>query len=143
MDVPEVMVPYWDWANDKQIPSLLVVPPGVSRQPGTACRLADQPEIDGILTSHDNDYISFTMGLESVHENVHMFIGGDMSRLATAVRDPIFWLHHANIDRYWANWTFENLQSFPPLPSRWNIMTPYPDTSEFANDWTNYFYYYE
>jgi tyrosinase len=34
-------------------------------------------------------------------------IGGDgwMSDPDKAALDPIFWLHHANIDRLWAAWT--------------------------------------
>jgi tyrosinase len=38
------------------------------------------------------------------HNFVHNDIGGLMSSTATAGRDPIFWLHHCNIDRLWAIW---------------------------------------
>ena len=43
------------------------------------------------------------------HGNVHMAVGGVqplgwMSRFNTAGLDPIFWLHHANIDRLWEAW---------------------------------------
>lgn len=43
------------------------------------------------------------------HGMVHMQIGGVsplgwMSRFETAGRDPIFWLHHANLDRLWESW---------------------------------------
>ena len=43
------------------------------------------------------------------HGNVHMGVGGFqppglMSRFETAGQDPIFWLHHANIDRLWEGW---------------------------------------
>jgi tyrosinase-like protein len=34
-----------------------------------------------------------------------MGIEGDLGSPATAARDPIFWLHHANIDRLWVRWT--------------------------------------
>jgi tyrosinase len=40
----------------------------------------------------------------SPHGGVHMGVGGWMSAFATAARDPIFWLHHANIDRLWEVW---------------------------------------
>ena len=33
-----------------------------------------------------------------------MGVGGWMSAFATAAQDPIFWLHHANIDRLWEAW---------------------------------------
>jgi tyrosinase len=38
------------------------------------------------------------------HGTVHVEVGGWMSRFETAARDPIFWLHHANIDRLWEAW---------------------------------------
>lgn len=41
------------------------------------------------------------------HGNVHVDVGGDfgfMSAFETAGLDPIFWLHHANIDRLWEIW---------------------------------------
>lgn len=56
--------------------------------------------------------------LESIpHNQVHNAIGGAsavmvggglrggfMGDVTTAARDPIFWLHHAQIDRFWASW---------------------------------------
>ena len=39
------------------------------------------------------------------HNAVHSEIGGWMGDPETAAQDPIFWLHHANIDRIWALWT--------------------------------------
>ena len=46
---------------------------------------------------------------DSPHGGVHMAVGGSaprglMARFETAGRDPIFWLHHANIDRLWEAW---------------------------------------
>jgi hypothetical protein len=50
------------------------------------------------------------------HDKVHEAIGGNsaqaggglrggfMGAVPTAARDPIFWLHHANIDRLWESW---------------------------------------
>jgi Common central domain of tyrosinase/Polyphenol oxidase middle domain len=38
------------------------------------------------------------------HDVVHDSIGGLMQNPNTAPRDPIFWLHHANIDRLWNHW---------------------------------------
>jgi tyrosinase len=34
---------------------------------------------------------------------VHNAVGGTMSS-ASSPKDPIFFLHHANIDRLWAEW---------------------------------------
>ena len=39
------------------------------------------------------------------HFLVHIGLGGDMSNgFNTVVKDPIFWVHHANIDRLWESW---------------------------------------
>lgn len=40
------------------------------------------------------------------HNGVHVQVGGGgwMSDPNLAARDPIFWLHHANIDRLWESW---------------------------------------
>jgi tyrosinase len=41
------------------------------------------------------------------HGSMHVAVGGDtgwMSAFNTAALDPIFWLHHANIDRLWQVW---------------------------------------
>jgi len=43
--------------------------------------------------------------LESLpHDAVHGALGGLMANVDTAALDPIFWLHHANIDRLWNQW---------------------------------------
>jgi len=39
------------------------------------------------------------------HFLVHIGLGGDMSDgFNTVVKDPIFWVHHTNIDRLWESW---------------------------------------
>jgi tyrosinase len=38
------------------------------------------------------------------HGSVHTSVGDNMAGLDTAPTDPIFWLHHANIDRLWQVW---------------------------------------
>lgn len=50
------------------------------------------------------DYLS----CEGIHNNIHSWVGGDtgghMSEVPVAAFDPIFWLHHANVDRQFAIW---------------------------------------
>lgn len=38
-----------------------------------------------------------------MHDRVHEWVGGDM-RTGTSPNDPVFYLHHANVDRIWAGW---------------------------------------
>lgn len=38
------------------------------------------------------------------HDNVHDNVGGLMSNIPVAAMDPIFYVHHCQIDRLWATW---------------------------------------
>jgi hypothetical protein len=38
-----------------------------------------------------------------MHNAAHMWVGGSMMP-STSPNDPVFFLHHANVDRIWANW---------------------------------------
>lgn len=64
---------------------------------------------------------SCSNSLESIHNTVHTTVGGGgssstaggfMTYLATAAFDPVFWLHHANVDRIFALWQAINPGSF-------------------------------
>lgn len=52
--------------------------------------------------------------LESVHNTIHNNVGSDghMSFLGYAAFDPIFWVHHCNIDRLVALWQALNPNSY-------------------------------
>jgi tyrosinase len=44
----------------------------------------------------------------------------DMGRVETSAKDPIFWLHHANIDRLWTVWSKMGAgRANPPSTSEW------------------------
>lgn len=72
-------------------------------------------------------------GIESQpHDLVHVLVGGSdpdnpqlpglMSDPDTAGLDPIFWLHHANIDRLWASWNSGPVPAPPhddPTDPKW------------------------
>ncbi len=38
------------------------------------------------------------------HNRVHVWVGGQMSQVPQAPNDPVFFLHHCNVDRIWARW---------------------------------------
>ena len=38
------------------------------------------------------------------HDIVHRLVGGDMGRDRIAPNDPLFFLHHAMVDRLWSKW---------------------------------------
>jgi tyrosinase len=52
------------------------------------------------------------------HDQIHMYVGGQFGHMGTFVSpcDPIFWLHHCNIDRLWAEWNAPP-RSHPNTPS--------------------------
>ena len=59
-------------------------------------------EIDNLLD--DSDWASFSDRLEDFHDEVHVWVGGDMRDISVAAFDPVFWVHHCMIDRIWYLW---------------------------------------
>lgn len=63
------------------------------------------------------------------HGDVHVGVGGAvqpvglMSRFETAAQDPIFWLHHANIDRLWEAWLRVRPTNRNPADTAWRNAT--------------------
>jgi Common central domain of tyrosinase/Polyphenol oxidase middle domain len=58
--------------------------------------------------------------LESTpHNGVHVQIGGFMGDPREAALDPIFWLHHANVDRLWNRWLALGGGRVNPLETAW------------------------
>lgn len=55
------------------------------------------------------------------HNYIHELVGGLMKRLTTAATDPIFWLHHCNVDRVWATWHAR--QAPGVYPADWTART--------------------
>ncbi|HEY0462048.1 MAG TPA: tyrosinase family protein [Pyrinomonadaceae bacterium] len=49
------------------------------------------------------DFAGFQFELERVHAGVHNSVGGQMGQ-SNSPADPLFRLHHSNIDRVWAQW---------------------------------------
>ncbi|KAA8635524.1 hypothetical protein SMACR_09003 [Sordaria macrospora] len=44
---------------------------------------------------------------ERLHNGLHQGVGGDF-RAMTAANDPLFYVHHASLDRMWWRWQWEN-----------------------------------
>lgn len=70
-----------------------------------AFSIFDRPGQGGpIATAMANpDYTEFAR-VEGPHGRAHTWTGGDVGDPDTAVRDPVFWLIHCNMDRLWAEW---------------------------------------
>jgi len=54
---------------------------------------------------------------QTPHNDVHVTLAGLMSDPFTAAQDPIFWLHHCNIDRVWSAW--QNGGNADPVDAKW------------------------
>jgi len=67
------------------------------RQPGNPNDLPEQSKVDDVLSR--TDWNDFNNAIEDVHDDVHGWVSGDMGVVGTAAFDPIFWSHHAMIDR--------------------------------------------
>lgn len=52
----------------------------------------------------ENNFIGFSTRIWPVDILSHSWIGGSSTDTATTAYDPIFWLSHCNLDRFWANW---------------------------------------
>ena len=51
-------------------------------------------------------------GKSRMHNNIHLWLGGHMSCVPAAINDPVFNIHHANVDRVLESW----MQEVSPLP---------------------------
>ncbi len=72
-----------------------------------------QTPYDGPNWNDSGSLVSFRNRLEgwfgagSIHNRVHRWVGGSMQP-ASSPNDPVFFLHHCNIDRLWAQWQREH-----------------------------------
>lgn len=103
------MMPIWDRNTDTLVTSSF----GPYQTPIT---LPSKQEVDQALTideydsgDWDEDVKSFRNILEGwwyapgLHNRVHGWVGGSMGP-GTSPSDPIFFLHHSNVDRIWDDW---------------------------------------
>jgi tyrosinase len=71
-----------------------------------------------------NRYTLFRRMEGNPHGTAHVSFTGSISQIATAAKDPLFFLLHANVDRLWAKWQWLNRRfdvtstsTFQPLGS--------------------------
>jgi tyrosinase len=151
-----LFVPYWDWVNDGAVPSWLgdLLPQGltdlngdpidVTRSPGQDPATPDLPaQADLDAVNAQTQYIPFTRALEGIHNTVHNWVGGIMSDIMYSPCDPLFWLHHAFIDRTWALWQVPNAGQAPPLIGADRVMDPWAETLDDALDTAGLGYAYD
>ena len=138
---PLSFIPYFDWTARRTVPTWIRNFKPTVMVPGQGAvivkRNASIPATKSItaITGQTN-YTPFTDMLENgPHGEVHMELGvvngqrEAMARISVSPADPIFWLHHANIDRIWADWQGRNPGKNPVLSGNAAIMDPWPETA--------------
>jgi tyrosinase len=87
------------------------------------------PGYGGPKTRFNHDSGSVVGALESTpHGAMHNRVGDWMASFSLAGLDPIFWVHHANIDRLWAVWRARDPRHTDPTESAWLKMSfPFHD----------------
>lgn len=155
-------VPYWRWQDDfpnwlegflpANDPNTGQAPP--PRRKAPASIKPNAIDIDAILSHFDvqntgidgeNDYTKFTYGIEGwgnrpdgsklhAHNHGHQWIGGIMNNTSTSPTDPMFWLHHAEIDRLWQAWRQSHSTPAPPLTGSDRIMDPWAESYDEVLD---------
>lgn len=157
-------IPYWRWQDP--FPTWLVnfLPAndpirGIPPQPRKNASPPDKANRDDfdIIVNHfliqntgltgENEYTKFTYGIEGwgrrpdgtklpAHNHGHSWIGGIMNNTRTSPTDPMFWLHHAEVDRLWQIWRQANSTPTPGLTGAQRIMDPwvesYDDLTEIS-----------
>ena len=70
---------------------------------------------------------------QNPHFFTHFALGGDMAEFSTVGGDPMFYLHHANIDRIWESWSRLGNKN-PTDPKYLNRVFSYGDRSNKRAD---------
>lgn len=105
-----IPIPYWNWIDDPDIPVRLKDKSLLRRWSVTRrWDPVEMPTEDQLESqTRPKTFSVFQRSLElGAHAAVHIAIGGDMNS-ASSPSDPIFFLHHANIDRIWSEWQKKN-----------------------------------
>ena len=121
---PTFNLPYWDWTKNPKLPVAFWGEGNTLMDSTRENQPADKiPEeftgtsVMNVILGLDSfeDFGSYRASVQrpgntvygrlegNPHNYVHGFIGGNMGNFLSP-RDPIFWLHHANVDRIWATW---------------------------------------
>jgi tyrosinase len=152
--VPGVTLPWWDWTTDhengipraysqrragsEQNPLFSSPVQRSGREPGGPARTVRAPgdaqapplpspqAVERILNL--TQFVDFQQQLENVHDGIHVWVGGTMSDIATAAYDPLFWAHHAMIDRLWRLWQLRHPGATPPASLLGQALPPFAMT---------------
>lgn len=160
--------PFPDWLNGflpaKHPATGASVPARRNSQPPEKPEAADvayvlenfRTQLKNVQFSDPNvaDYVRFTFALEGwgerpdgsdlpAHNHVHDWVGGIMANTSYSPTDPIFWLHHAEVDRLWSIWQTRFPNAHPPLSGADRIFGPWNATYDTVKTVEGMNYTYE
>lgn len=139
---PTVCIPYWNSSDEQAFPSWLLGftptvnlsggPHTVTRNIGAFAILPNAAAVASVMAN--TTFNTFAPALEGVHNSGHVWVGGSMGSVPTAPADPVFWMHHAEIDRRWAIWQAAHPGQNPTLAGAAAIMDPWSETEVDTRD---------
>jgi len=124
-------VPYWKWVDGGVPPWLKTFTPTVDGVVNKRNFLTSSITTPGRIADlmKFKTYPDFTHELEvDPHNQGHVALGPPMEDVPTAPSDPIFWMHHGEVDRVWAEWQAKFPGKGPILTGKDAIMDPWTDT---------------
>jgi tyrosinase len=102
-----------------------------------------QPAVNDLITNATT-FEDFSTRIQDVHDFIHGWaggvdpndpnVGGDMGNIGTAAFDPIFWAHHAMIDRIWYQWQLKHGVNNIPAHYGEKVLAPFGLTVEQVLD---------
>lgn len=141
---PTVCIPYWKSSEEQAFPSWLLGftptvniisgPHTVTRNIGAFATLPNAAAVAAAMAN--GTFNTFAPALEGIHNSGHVWVGGSMGSIMTAPCDPVFWMHHCEIDRIWFEWQAANPGQNPALAGAAATMDPWSETEPDTRDVT-------
>ncbi|WP_424683545.1 tyrosinase family protein [Frateuria sp. YIM B11624] len=109
---PNLVLPYWNYYDQPTVPAeFLDSTSSLYRGDRQGTDVYGALSMDPFAPEITN-FVRYTGATDAFepqvemhpHNPVHNLIGGVMAWIAYSPRDPLFWVHHANIDRLWVAW---------------------------------------
>lgn len=128
---PDICVPYWDWRSKRKVPKHMQVRDWMDLEQGRGKRAsAAGRKIKLNKIEKIRDFREMSDEIESLHNSIHGTLGGDMATMSSP-NDPIFFMHHAFVDKMWDYWQTHNpdIAMDHPFPD-----DPLPGYSDIAGE---------
>ena len=176
-----VALPFWDWSSGPStgvpaacssatyvnrsgdtVPNPLYAGPipaslggGMTSRSGGIDTRSFDARADGAQTALANPSFSgFQSSMNGPHGGVHVDVGGQMGTVSYAGFDPIFYLHHCNVDRVWAQWQSSHTTALPvneaalelepfnmPYSADWKTGADFATTDQLGYRYSNFCFF--